>query len=152
MVPYYHQMGTGAIDAWRLMMHIEGTPSLTAQIGTDQWIDLQETFGSSSVSLTYLGVDIPMSTIEALGLQKISGESQDKYPCTPEGECYGYVQFGRLHIYPTKIGSGKVTVKAVGGGDHVGGGDNPPGGMELDREISIIARDVPGGNGIGGWL
>lgn len=152
MVPYYHQMGTGAIDAWRLMMHIEGTPSLTAQIGKDQWIDLQETFGSSSVSLTYLGVDIPMSTIEALGLQKISGESQEKYPCTPEGECYGYIQFGRLHIYPTKIGSGKLAVKAVGGGDHVGGGNNPPGGMELDREISIIARDVPGGNGIGGWL
>ena len=152
LAPYYHQMGTGAIDAWRLMMHIEGTPSLTAQIGKSQWIDLEETFGSSSVSLTYLDVDIPMSTIESLGLQKISGTSQDKYPCTPEGECYGYIQYGRLHIYPTKIGSGKLRVKAVGGGDHLGGGDNPPGGMELDREVSIIARDVPGGNGVGGWL
>lgn len=152
MADYYHQMGTGAIDAWRLMMNIEGTPALTAQIGMSQWINLEDAFGSSSVSLTYLNVDIPQSTIDALGLQKISGKSQEKYPCTPEGECYGYVQFGRLYIYPTKLGSGKLTVKAVGGGDHVGGGDNPPGGMELDREISIIARDVPGGNGTGGWL
>lgn len=150
--PYYHQMGTGAIDAWRLMMHIEGTPSITAQIGQSQWLGLEGAFGSSSVSLTYLDVDIPQATIDALGLQKISGTSQEKYPCIPEGECYGYVQFGRLYIYPTKLGSGKIIIKAVGGGDRVGGGNNPPGGMELDREVSIIARDVPGGNGTGGWL
>ena len=152
MAGYYHKMGTGAIDAWRMMMHIEGTPALTAQIGQNQWISLEGAFGSSSVSLTYLEVDIPQSTIDALGLQKITGPSQEKYPCTPEGECYGYIQFGRLYIYPTKLGSGKMTIKAVGGGDHVGGGNNPPGGMELDREISIIARDVAGGNGTGGWL
>ena len=152
MIPYYHQMGTGAIDAWRLMMNIEGTPSATAQIGKSQWISLENLYGSSSVSLTYLDVDIPQSTIDALGLQKISGTSQEKYPCTPEGDCYGYVQFGRLYIYPTKLGSGKITIKAIGGGDHVGGGNNPPGGMELNREISIIAREVNGGNGTGGWL
>ena len=152
MAPYYHQMGTGAIDAWRLMMNIEGTPSSSAQIGKTQWLSLEGLFGSSSVSLTYLDVDIPQNTIDALGLQKITGSSQSKYPCVPEGECYGYVQFGRLYFYPTKLGSGKLTIKAVGGGDHLGGGDNPPGGMELAREISIIARDVPGGNGTGGWL
>ena len=152
MIPYYHQMGTGAIDAWRLMMNIEGTPSATAQIGKTQWISLENLYGSSSVSLTYLDVDIPQSTIDALGLQKISGTSQEKYPCTPEGECYGYVQFGRLYINPTRLGSGKITIKAIGGGDHVGGGNNPPGGMELNREISIIAREVEGGNGTGGWL
>jgi hypothetical protein len=152
MAPYYHQMGTGAIDAWRLMMNIEGTPSVTAQLGQSQWISLEGVFGSSSVSLTYLAVDIPQSTIDALGLQKIKGTSQDKYPCIPTGECYGYIQFGRLYIHPTKLGSGKIVIRAVGGGDHVGGGDIPPGGMELDRELSIIARDVPGGNGTGGWL
>ena len=152
LVPFYHQMGTGAIDAWRLMMNIEGTPALTAQMGQSQWISLEGAFGSSSVSLTYLAVDIPQSTIDALGLQKMTPKSQDKYPCTPDTECYGYIQFGRLYIHPTKLGSGKLTIRAVGGGDHVGGGDNPPGGMELDREISIIARDVPGGNGTGGWL
>lgn len=149
---YYHLMGAGAIDAWRLMMNIEGTPSSTAQIGKKQWIDLSSVLGTSSVSLSYLSVDVPQATIDALGLQTISGTKDAKYPATPSGDCFAYVQFGRLYIHPTKVGSGKFTIKVIGGGDHLGGGDNPPGGMELDREISIIARDVDGGNGTGGWL
>lgn len=149
---YYHQMGTGAIDAWRLMMNIEGVPSSTAGVGKKQWISLESVLGSSSVSLTYLDVDIPQATIDALGLQKIQGSNDSKYPAIPAGECYGYVQFGRLYIHPTKVGSGTMTIKVIGGGDHLGGGDNPPGGMEIDRKISIIAREADGGNGTGGWL
>ena len=152
LTPYYHQMGTGAIDAWRLMMKIEGTPTSTAQLGKKQWIDLTSTFGTASVSLTYLSVDIPQETVNDLGLQKIQGTGQEKYPSVPEGECYGYVQFGRLYIHPTKIGSGKISISVVGGGDHVGGGDNPPGGMPLTQEVSLIVRDTNGGNGTGGWL
>ena len=152
MAPYYHQMGTGSIDAWRLMMKIEGTPSETAQLGKSQWVDLTRAFGSASVSLTYLSVDVPQETIDALGLQKIKGTGQAKYPSVPEGEAYAYVQFGRLYIYPTKIGSGKLTITVAGGGDHLGGGDNPTGGMELKQDVSLIVRDVNGGNGTGGWL
>lgn len=151
MAPYYHQMGTGAVDAWRLMMQIEGTPCLTATIGETQWLDLSNYFGSSSVSLTYLSVDVPQSTVNSLGLERISGSSSSSYPAVPESG-YAYVQFGRLYVHPTKAGAGKLTIKAVGGGSSIGGGDNAPGGMELTQEISIIARDVAGGNGTGGWL
>ena len=152
MAPYYHQMGTGSIDAWRLMMKIEGTPAETAQLGKSQWLDLTHAFGSASVSLTYLAVDVPEETVNALGLQKIQGTYQKKYPCVPEGEAYAYIQFGRLYIYPTKIGSGKITITVAGGGDHLGGGDNPTGGMELKQDVSLIVRDVNGANGTGGWL
>lgn len=152
MAPYYHQMGTGSIDAWRLMMKIEGTPAETAQLGKNQWIDLTRAFGSASVSLTYLAVDVPEETVNALGLQKIKGTYQKKYPCVPEEEAYAYIQFGRLYIYPTKIGSGKITITVAGGGDHLGGGDNPTGGMELKQDVSLIVRDVNGANGTGGWL
>jgi subtilisin family serine protease len=152
LAPYYHQMGTGMIDAWRLMMNIEGTPSLTAQLGRKQWIDLSTAFGSASVSLTYLAVEVPEATIQSLGLQKISGTGDKKYPAVPDTECYAFVQFGRLYIHPTKVGSGKIVIKAIGGGDHLGGGDNPPGGMEIEQEISLIARVADGGNGSGGWL
>ena len=65
---------------------------------------------------------------------------------------YAYVQFGRLYVHPTAVGSGKITINAVGGGDHVGGGNNPPGGMVLTQDVSLIARDADGGNGTGGWL
>ena len=150
--PYYHQMGTGAIDAWRLMMHIEGLPTLTAQTGRQQWIDLTAAFGTASVSLTYIDVSVPAQTVESLGLQKIRPEDSGKYPATEDAGGYAYVQFGRLYIHPTKIGSGKIHVSAVGGGDHLGGGGNPPGGMEMCQEISLIARDADGGNGTGGWL
>ncbi len=152
MAPYYHQMGTGAIDAWRLMMHIEGLPTLTSQIGREQWINLSSAFGTASVSLTYLKVTVPESTATSMGLQKVSPANTDKYPAVVDESGYAYVQFGRLYVHPTKIGSGKITITAVGGGDRVGGGTNPPGGMELTQEVSLIAREADGGNGTGGWL
>lgn len=149
MYPFYHMMGTGAIDAWQLMMHIEGVPTLTTKIGTKDWIDLSEYFGTSSVSLTYLAVDVPQSTIESLGLQEISATNTAKNPAVPE-KGYAYIQYGRLYMQATKIGSGKVTIHAVGGGDHLGGGSNPTGGMEVVQEISIVSREVKSSNG--GWL
>ena len=41
------------------------------------------------------------------------------------------------------------TVKAIAGGENTGGG-NSIGGMEISKEVSIIARGVYSGNG--GWL
>lgn len=152
MAPYYHQMGTGAIDAWRLMMHIEGLPTLTSTLGKQQWIDLTSIFGTASTSLTYLSVEVPAATASSLGLEKITPTNTEKYPAVVDGNGYAYVQFGRLYIHPTKIGSGTLTISAVGGGDHVGGGSNPPGGMTLTQTVSLIARDTDGGNGTGGWL
>ncbi len=152
LAPYYHQMGTGAIDAWSLMMHMDGIPCSTVTVGASQWVSLDDLFGTSSVSLSYLDVVVPDETVAALGLQKIAGTAGGSYAPVPEGDCYAYVQFGRLYVYPTKAGSGKITIKAVGGGSSVGGGSNPPGGMELSEDISLIAREVDGGNGTGGWL
>ena len=152
MIPYYHQMGTGAIDAWSLMMHIEGLPTLTAQTGRQQWIDLTDAFGTSSISLTYLSIDVSESLVNSLGLQKISPDNTDQFPAVVDPNGYAYVQFGRLYIHPTKIGSGKLSINAIGGGDHLGGGDNPPGGMEITQTISLMAREANGGNGTGGWL
>lgn len=149
MHPFYHQMGTGAIDTWQLMMHIEGVPTLITKIGTKDWIDISEYFGTSSVSLTYLSLDVPQATIDALGLQEISASNTAKNPAIPE-KGYAYIQYGRLYMQATKIGSGKVTIHAVGGGDHLGGGSNPTGGMEIVQEISIVSRDAKSSNG--GWL
>ena len=152
MAPYYHQMGTGAIDAWRLMMHIEGLPTLTSGIGRQQWIDLTSAFGTASVSLTYLSIKVPEETAASMGLQKIAPTNTEKYPAVVDENGYAFVQFGRLYVHPTAVGSGKITINAVGGGDHVGGGNNPPGGMILTQDVSLIARDTDGGNGTGGWL
>lgn len=130
---FFHQLGTGSIDSWRLMMQIEGIPCLTAETGRDQWLDISSYFGTASTSLTYLSVEVSEADSESLGL------AQEPY-----------IQYGRLYVNPTKIGSGKVKITAVGGGSILGGGDNPPGGMPISQEISIISRPYKSMNG--GWL
>ncbi len=132
LAQFYHKLGTGSIDTWLLMMQIEGIPCLIAEIGRNQWMDLSKYFGSASTSLTYLGVEVSDHDREALGL------AEDPY-----------IQYGRLYIHPTKTGSGKFTVKAVGGGDIVGGGDNV-GGMEVSHDVAVIARSFKSSNG--GWI
>jgi len=114
------------------MMQIEGIPSLIAETGKNQWLDISDYFGSASTSLTYSGVEVSDQTRESLGLAEEP-----------------YIQYGRLYIHPTKAGSGKVRIKAVGGGDIIGGGDNV-GGMEITQEVSIIARSFKSTNG--GWI
>ena len=113
-------------------MAIEGTPCLNAAMGKRQWLDLSPYFGTASTSLTYIGVEVDETSRQALGL------AEDPY-----------IEHGRLYIHPTEMGSGKVVVKAVGGGTELGGGDNV-GGMELIREVSIISRSIKSSNQ--GWL
>lgn len=132
LAQFYHKLGTGSIDAWLLMMQIEGIPSIIAETGRNQWLDISDYFGSASTSLTYIGVEVSDQTRETLGLEEEP-----------------YIQYGRLYIHPTKAGAGKVQIKAVGGGDIVGGGDNV-GGMEITQDISIIARSFKSTNG--GWI
>jgi serine protease len=129
---YKGRMGTGAIDAWKLMMQIEGTPWNAVQCGTRTSIDLSEYFGGSAANLTYLGVEMDDAYKTSLGLT-----------ADPE------IENGSLVLTCTKTGCGKVVVKAVAGGTSLGGGDKI-GGTEVDKTISIISRGVASENG--GWL
>ncbi len=132
LADYRKQMGTGSIDAWRLMMKIEGTPCMTAAVGSNQWIDLSEAFGTASVNLEYLGLDYDRKDADAIGL------AEDPY-----------IKYGRLYIHPTKVGSAKFRITAVGGGTAVGGED-AIGGMEISQEVSVVVRPHKSENG--GWL
>lgn len=132
LAPYLHKMGTGSVDAWLFMMKLEGVPCLQAKEGENQWLDLSKYFGTSSVNLTYLGVETSPEAYESLGLQ------QDPY-----------IKYGRLYIYPTKCGSAKITIKAIGGGTAIGG-DDAIGGMEISQVVSIVVRSFKSTNG--GWL
>ena len=132
LAPYRKQMGSGSVDAWIFMMKIEGIPCLTASIGKKQWLDISEYFGTSSVHLTYLDVSVSDEDRASLGL------AEDPY-----------VQYGRLYVHPTKMGSAKIRIRAIAGGTEVGG-DDKVGGMEVEQEISIIARSAKSENGA--WL
>ena len=132
MTPMRGGMGTGAIDAWRLLMQIEGIPSLLVKKGQAWKVSLDEYFGGSYASLTYTKIDIDPVTREMLG---IVGEP--------------YVKNGKFHIHCSKTGSAKIRISAIAGGTEAGGGA-VMGGTEFTKEISILSREVA--NNAGGWL
>ena len=147
---YQYNMGTGAIDAWKLMMNIEGTPCLSVKVGLEKGYNLDAFFGEGSEYMTYESVEIDRESMAAIGIKRKP-----------------YIKNGRLIINPCKVGSGKITIKAIAGGNNVAGsvqgdmtgnGDivtipnsnGGMGGMYITREISIISRGASSENG--GWL
>ncbi len=128
---YRKQMGTGATDVWRLYMQIDGTPSVLAAVGKTQNLDLSGYFGSGAANLTYTSVEMLDDGKSVLGLTE-----------DPQ------IRFGKLRISPTKPGCARVVIKAVAGGSLPT--DSQPGGMEISKTVSIIARPERSGNGA--WL
>jgi hypothetical protein len=58
LTPFWRQMGTGAIDAWKFLMNLEGTPNVIAKIGEDSKVSLTTCFGEPAANLTYTKIEI----------------------------------------------------------------------------------------------
>lgn len=129
---YYKRMGTGSIDAWRLLMQIEGTPSIMVRSGEQCSANLNDYFGESAADITYLNVTVDDEAKAALGLN-----------ATPK------IKQGVLTLKCNRSGSAKIRITAIAGGGQLGGGNNI-GGTEICREVSIISRGVYSTNG--GWF
>lgn len=135
LTPYLYNTGTGAIDAWRLLMQIEGTPSMLVQTGKETKVSLNQFFGPSASNLTYTKIEISEQAREALGV---------------EGE--PYIKYGKFFIKCTRNGSAKISISAIAGGDTFAGQDlSVIGGTEFTREISVLSRNE-GVAENGGWL
>ena len=127
---YKGKMGTGAVDAWKFLMAIEGTPSVMVKVGEAASIDLSQWLGGSVENLKYT-MSIDQKTKDALGL------SADPV-----------IKNGVLELTCTKIGAGKVTLSSsVGKDSTIEGGI---GEMAFSREVSIISRPYVASNG--GWF
>ena len=135
LTPYWQNMGTGAIDAWRLLMQIEGTPCLPVQKGAEVKVALDQFFGPAASNLTYTKITISDEARTALG---IVGEP--------------YLKYGRLFIHCENEGSAKISISAIAGGSEIAGeGSAQIGGTEFTREISILSRQAAVAEN-GGWL
>lgn len=128
---YRGNMGTGALDVWKFLMSIEGTPFTTVKSGEESSIDLAGYFGGNAMNLTWLDIDIAAADRKALGIEG-----------TPE------IKDGRLIIRCNGTGAGKISISAVGGGSSLG--DKEAGGMKITRTFSIVSRGVASTGG--GWL
>lgn len=114
---YVGNMGTGAIDAWKLLMNIEGTPSFQVKIGSSE-IDLTKVLGAESAVLSNISVEMDETTKSSMGINdelKLDGN--------------------KLIVNCTKSGSGFITINAE------------TQGMSISRKVSIISRPVVSENG-----
>ena len=133
LTPFWRQMGTGAIDTWKFLMNLEGTPNVVAKIGEEAKVSLVPCFGGAASNLTYTKIEISDEARETLGI---------------EGE--PYINNGRLVVKCTKYGSAKIRVYAIAGGENLAT-DAVMGGSEFSREVSLLSRDYAIAEN-GGWL
>lgn len=126
------KMGTGKVNAWRLLMQIEGIPCETLVVGEMQEVSLESLFGEGYESLTYTGIEISAEDMSTLGLKSAPVVSK-----------------GKLTLTPKRSGNAILTVNAVAGGTNVGTGSSM-GGMKISRKLSIVVRGVRSSGG--GWL
>ena len=124
---YKGQMGTGAVDAWKFLMAIEGTPSVMAAVGEKAKIDLSD---YCNPSLKY-EISVDEASSASLGL------SSDPV-----------IKDGFLEIECSKIGAGKIVLSSAVGKDPER--EDGIGDMAYSREISIVSRPYVAKNG--GWL
>jgi len=126
------KLGTGVIDAWKVLMNVEGVPYTSVKVGQEASVDLKELFGEDAASLAWLGASASSAAKESLGL------SADPT-----------VEAGVLHINCSKAGCAVIEIKAIAGGSSLGT-ETEMGGKEFSRKMSIVARNEVSANG--GWL
>ena len=127
---YKGKMGTGAVDAWKFLMAIEGTPSVMIKAGEKTSIDLSQCLGGSVMNMKY-ELSIDEQTKASLGL------TEDPV-----------IKDGMMELTCTKIGAGKVTLSSAVGKDTAM--EDGIGEMAFARELSIVSRPYAASNG--GWF
>lgn len=130
LAPYAGKLGSGYIDAHLLLMQMDSTPVVYALTNELKSEALGAFFGGAYAELKYEECTVSNEVRTELGIETLKIEN------------------GMLQIKATKPGSGRITVKAIVGGDHVGG--STIGGSYVEREIEVVVRGTKAENG--GWL
>ena len=127
---YKGKMGTGAVDAWKFLMAIEGTPTVLTSPGTKCSIRLADYIGDTAGTLDYELV-IDQETRTSLGI-----------------EDEPVITSGKVEFTCTKLGAGKISfVSSIGKDPDM---ENGIGEMPVAKEISVVCRTAVTSNG--GWL
>ena len=134
---YAGKMGTGHIDALRMLMNVEGTPCVSVTRGQLVMIDLRPYLGDGSLDIVVRD-NLDSSTImsekdkETLGVTNGPRISSNKLIITCENAGHGY-----------------INVSCVIGGKEPGS-DDKMGGRVSTKRLAIIVRDSHTTNG--GWM
>lgn len=134
---YIGQMGTGRIDAFRLLMNIEGIACIPVPRGVRHHeIDLTPYLSDGVVSLKLVadGAKVSSSDMKRLGM--------DSQPTVR-------TQNNIITLTCNNTGSAILEVKMVAGGE-TAGSSTTTGGMVITKKFALIVRDNFANNG--GWL
>ncbi len=128
---YKGKLGAGYIDAYKLLLQVEGTPYVTIVAGKTTSIDLSQYFGTGIGNATFSKYEVSTEDKNAVGLSNCSYSN------------------GKLNILCTKSGVATVTVTML-----VGGGSKNDSSKPLPTEISksfvVMVRSSVASNN--GWL
>ena len=134
---YTGNMGSGRIDALRMLMNVEGTPCIYIQKGKLARIDLRPYIGDSSLDIKIRN-NLDSATI-------VSAEDKTKLGITNGPR----ISNNELIVTCNNIGHGFINVECVIGGK-TEGNDQTMGGRVTTKKIALIVRDSHTANG--GWL
>ena len=125
------KLGAGYIDAYKLLLQIEGTPYVTIKTGVDEEINLATYFGDGVGNAEFQEVVISDEDKAAIGL----------------GDCT-YAN-GKLFMNCSKSGVATVTVKMLVGGGSLDNSSKPyP--TTVTKSFVVMTKSSVSANG--GWL
>ena len=131
---YLKGMGTGRIDAFKMLMNIEGITCIPVPRGKMMYtIKLANYISDGKVNPKIIDIEIDDADKQRLGVKDLELFSASN----------------TIRITCEKVGSAIIKIKMVAGGDYVGSPD-VVGGMSITKPFALIVRDEFADNG--GWL
>ena len=131
---YLNGMGTGRIDAFKMLMNVEGINSIPVPQGKPLYkIDLKKYISDGKANPRIMDVIISDVDKQRLGIKDLEI----------------FAESNSIRITCQNVGSAIINIKFVAGGDYIGS-DDTVGGMEIVKPFALIVRENFAGNG--GWL
>ena len=128
---YNGQMGIGSIDAYKLLLSVDGTPCKVMAVGETVDVDLALYFGEGIANAQFVSAEAAPEEAAAMGLT-----------ISPYAD-------GKISISASKRGAATIIVKMLVGGGSLSDTKKPfP--TEVTRKFAVIAKEMPASNG--GWL
>ena len=135
---YTGKMGSGSIDALRMIMNVEGIPCVNVPREQLAMIDLRPYYADGTLDITIVNNTTDSSAI-------MSNEDKERLGVTNGPR----INNGKLIITCEKSGHAIINVSCVVGGK-VAGSDDTMGGRVTTKRLAIIVRDSHAANG--GWM
>ena len=135
---YTGKMGTGSIDALRMIMNVEGVSCVNLPKGQLAMIDLKPYLIDQGRDITIIDNDTDSSLI-------ISNADKEKLGITNGPRIFN----GKLIITCEKAGHALINVQCVLG-EKEAGSDDKMGGRASTKRLAIVVRDGHSANG--GWM